>query len=398
MGQGSSKNTSQTKATETASKANNTHDKGIKRLRKLLSLRVPGLPRKQSVYRPPARFSTTTDHESQTSFSLPLLSDVCKPSSFNPLQPSAFNWDMAEIETDSDSEFVEDMYDGSDSQARLVFPDPLDRILQSPAAEGDQREKRGYRDDTLFPRYPERSLSARLERNLEVSRKIHANARADSQHYLFSANSIFVENCDEKVDNVRSVLGTLNLNAPVGQSAVQADNKISPPPALQTLTLTKSITPEPHRSPVAIAEQRNHLSTPRRTPLPLDTVKEVSESVAPHQANLHDVVEPTPSPNTFDCHQTLTSIVEPYLDFARKRAASAKKTMRQKWKTISQLLDPTEPFTSSPDERYLNTASLLQILRQTYPMNIVLYLKRLAIQSNLNDLARHYLDPYIPLL
>src|SRR5436305_6490316 len=124
MGQGSSKNTSQTKARDTASKANNTHDKGIKRLRKLLSLRVPGLPRKQSAYRPPARFSTTTGHESQTSFFLPLLSDVCKPSSFNPLQPSAFNWDMEEIETGSDGEFGEDMYDGSDSQARIVFPDP----------------------------------------------------------------------------------------------------------------------------------------------------------------------------------------------------------------------------------------------------------------------------------
>jgi hypothetical protein len=68
----------------------------------------------------------------------------------------------------------------------------------------------------LFPRYPERGLDARKERNLEVWRKIHANAPPDGQHYSITVNSVFVVetsvHChgEEMVDEV--VLSTPSLS------------------------------------------------------------------------------------------------------------------------------------------------------------------------------------------
>lgn len=406
MGQGTSKNAGQSSrgGVESHSSGRGSNTKRITRLRKLLQLRIPGLSRGKEKHRPPASYYHK-DVSTSLASSLELVhrAAVSRPSSFQPLHPSEYDWTMDDIDTHT---FDENEYSLHEETDNMMEMDPINNFFTIPPKNdiGPQRTSRKYRDDTLFPRYPERTPAARRKMNFERFKQLHAHAPPDTEYYLFLGITTVATTSIDRLGEAKGKISPDRTTISLGVAEILQES---------SLILTDAHVPH---GPVSASVDRSRtpeLTPPRLSPVPEEEtpvppgnqpspspiiIPEAFTSATLFQPN-HDVVVETigPSIHASECSQIVSSIAAPYLRFARSRSTTSKKNMRSTWQKVTYLLTPNEPPSrSTNDEEYLSVKHLLALTRQAYPFNIVLYLKRLAIQWHLHDIARQYFDPFIP--
>lgn len=95
--------------------------------------------------------------------------------------------------------------------------------------------------------------------------------------------------------------------------------------------------------------------------------------------------------------QELLFLGQTYLDLARLKGVSSKRKWRSTWDLVAQMIQAGDVTPFPDEERYLSGKQLLRMVKQNRrgdEMNIVLYMKQLAIKWHLYDVAMYYFEPY----
>ena len=346
------------------------------RLQKFLGLRIPGLRRQQAPYQPPAAYYEMKPLIAPEPIRLDNSVKVSEPTSFRPLKASAFNWDLDDMESLADDDVEVNIHGKEDSQ---MYIDPMDSFFMRPTEisglkrPATKRKKPRTRDDSLFPRYPLRSLEARKQANLRRSLRIHGRAPPAGDHFLFSPNIVWSGDT-------------------IIEESVSSESDILQPPTSIDL------------SPVAGAQDQGGIqATVNELPVSItaisgETISGPGTTDAPIEGSENEIsamtIEETAAEDPEDV-QVMVSTTTRYRTFAEGRERVGKLSTRGHWRAVACLFQSNLQTSTSTDNRYLSVIELLRLCNnETFVFNIVLYLRELAIRWNLHELSRHYFDPF----
>jgi hypothetical protein len=240
-----------------------------------------------------------------------------------------------------------------------------------------KRRKFGFRDDSLFPRYPFRSTEARRQRNLARWLRIYPaippkvvglQFPLDSVGSVGLDVSVFDGTTSQEVDKPLSVdaVSIISISSVEvqNQGEIQATTNESPVSGTATSRVT---TPEP----ISVKPSSTESVSDIFVPVTHEAATNISEDIEALAAN------------------SLR-----YREYVAERSRTAKIRMRGQWQTLSSLFQTNEQTSTSTDNRFLSVMELLRMCKETFVFNIVLYLRALAVQWNLHEVARYYFDPF----
>ena len=92
----------------------------------------------------------------------------------------------------------------------------------------------------------------------------------------------------------------------------------------------------------------------------------------------------------------LDQLIEPYISYAKCHVAFGKEETRSWWEKTVELLKNRSP-SQNVDDKYLNVLVLLRLVQQGDYLQILFYLKDLAILWDLEEVAEEYFDLCFPL-